>query len=205
MNTTGLLCIALSYLVGAIPFGLVLSRGSGIDIRTEGSKNIGATNVTRLLGKKLGALTLVCDLLKGYLPMFLASRLLQGTPGPELAIALCGAASVLGHMFPVYLGFKGGKGVATALGAFLFLEPLAVLGCLLVFIASVYFSGFVSLGSLLGSISILLWLPLLHSPAWKLWLAAFIVAMIWIKHSQNIGRLLRGTEKSWKRKVEAEA
>ncbi|MGD9949465.1 MAG: glycerol-3-phosphate 1-O-acyltransferase PlsY [Desulfobulbus sp.] len=204
MNSIGILCIVLSYFLGAIPFGLVLSRGSGIDIRTEGSKNIGATNVTRLLGKKIGALTLLCDLLKGFLPMFIAARLLQGTTGQELAIALCGAASVLGHMFPIYLGFKGGKGVATALGTFLYLAPLAVLGCLAIFIASVYFSGFVSLGSLLGSLSILLWLPLLHAPAWKLWLAAFIVAMIWIKHSQNVGRLLRGTEKSWKRKVEAD-
>jgi glycerol-3-phosphate acyltransferase PlsY len=205
MNSIGLLCIALSYFLGAIPFGLVLSRRSGIDIRTEGSKNIGATNVTRLLGKKMGALTLICDLLKGFLPMFIAARLLEGSSGAELAVALCGAASVLGHMFPVYLGFKGGKGVATALGAFLYLAPLAVLGCLTVFLASVYLSGFVSLGSLLGSLSILLWLPLLHAPAWKLWLAAFIVVMIWIKHAQNIGRLLRGTEKSWKRKTEAEA
>ncbi|MGE4560139.1 MAG: glycerol-3-phosphate acyltransferase, partial [Desulfobulbus sp.] len=139
-----------------------------------------------------------------FLPMFIAARLLQGTSGPEPVIALCGAASVLGHMFPVYLGFKGGKGVATALGAFLYLAPLAVLGCLAVFIASVYFSGFVSLGSLLGSGSILIWLSLLHAPAWKLWLAGFLVAMIWIKHYQNIGRLLRGTEKSWKRKAEAE-
>ncbi|MDD2464623.1 MAG: glycerol-3-phosphate 1-O-acyltransferase PlsY [Desulfobulbus sp.] len=203
MNSIGILCIALSYFLGAIPFGLVLSMGSGIDIRSEGSKNIGATNVTRLLGKKIGALTLLCDLFKGYLPMFIAARLLQGTTGVELVIALCGAASVLGHMFPIYLGFKGGKGVATALGAFLYLAPLAVLGCLAVFIASVYFSGFVSLGSLLGSLSILLWLPLLQSPAWKLWLAAFIVAMIWGKHYQNIGRLLRGTEKSWKKTAEA--
>lgn len=203
MNSLGILCIALSYCIGAIPFGLVLSRGSGIDIRSEGSKNIGATNVTRLLGKKLGALTLLCDLFKGYLPMFIAARLLQGTTGQELVIALCGAASVLGHMFPIYLRFKGGKGVATALGAFLYLAPLAVLGCIAVFIGSVYLSGFVSLGSLLGSISILAWLPLLHAPAWKLWLAVFIVVMIWSKHYQNIARLLRGTEKSWKKKGEA--
>jgi len=202
MNSIGILCVGLSYFVGAIPFGLVLSKGSGIDIRTEGSKNIGATNVTRLLGKKMGAMTLVGDLLKGYLPMFFAARLVQGSDGAELVIALCGAASVLGHMFPIYLGFKGGKGVATALGAFLYLAPLAVLGCLAVFIATVYFSGFVSLGSLLGSLSILLWLPLLHAPAWKLWLAAFIVTMIWGKHYQNIGRLMRGTEKSWTKKAE---
>jgi glycerol-3-phosphate acyltransferase PlsY len=202
MNSIGILCIALSYLLGAVPFGLVLSRGSGIDIRNQGSKNIGATNVTRLLGKKLGALTLLCDLLKGFLPMFLTGLVLNETAGHELIIALCGAASVLGHMFPVYLAFKGGKGVATALGAFLYLAPLAVLGCLLVFIAAVYFSGFVSLGSLLGSLSMLLWLPLLHAPGWKMGLAAFIVLMIWLKHYQNIGRLVRGGEKSWKGKTE---
>lgn len=201
MNSIGILCILCSYCIGSIPFGLVLSRGTGIDIRSEGSKNIGATNVTRLLGKKLGALTLLCDLLKGYLPMLIAASLLKGTASQHLVVALCGAAAVLGHMFPLYLRFKGGKGVATALGAFLYLAPWAVLGCLLVFVGLVYFSGFVSLGSLLGSLSILLWLPLLHAPQWKLWLAAFIVAMIWLKHAHNIGRLISGTEKTWKRKA----
>ena len=205
MSITGILCILTSYCVGAVPFGLLLSRGSGIDIRTQGSKNIGATNVARLLGKKMGALTLFLDVLKGYAPMSLAALLLQDAPDCDLVIALCGAASVLGHMFPVYLGFKGGKGVATALGTFLYLAPLTVLGCLLIFIASVGLSGFVSLGSLLGSASILLWLYLLKVAVWKLWLAAFIVLMIWIKHYQNIGRLLKGTEKSWKKKVKVEA
>jgi len=201
MNSIGILCVLLSYLLGAIPFGLLVSRGSGIDIRTQGSKNIGATNVARLLGKKMGALTLVLDMFKGYLPMFVAALLLQNGPNRDLFIALCGAATVLGHMFPVYLRFKGGKGVATALGAFLYLAPLAAVGCLLVFVVSVYLSGFVSLGSLLGSVSILVWLLVLQVPAWKLGLAAFIVLLIWIKHGQNIGRLLHGTEKSWQKKA----
>ena len=205
MNSTAIFSIFAAYLLGAVPFGLLLSRGSGIDIRTQGSKNIGATNVARLLGKKIGALTLAFDVLKGFAPMFLAALLVQDDPQRDLIIALCGAASVLGHMFPVYLRFKGGKGVATALGAFLYLAPLAVLGCLLVFVAAVYLSGFVSLGSLLGSASILLWLILLHAPIWKLGLAAFIVVMIWGKHYQNIGRLVRGTEKSWKKKAETAA
>ena len=205
MSSIGILCILASYLLGAIPFGLVVSRGSGIDIRTQGSKNIGATNVARLLGKKMGVLTLVLDILKGYAPMFLAAFLVQGGPRRDLIIALCGAASVLGHMFPVYLRFKGGKGVATALGAFLYLAPPAVLGCLLVFLAAVGLSGFVSLGSLLGSASILLWLWLLGVPDWKFLLASFIVLMIWVKHYQNICRLLRGTEKSWKKKEEVKA
>jgi len=200
MSITGIVCILLSYLLGAIPFGLVVSRGSGIDIRTQGSKNIGATNVARLLGKKMGVLTLILDMLKGYAPMCLAALLLQGQPHRDLIIALCGAASVLGHMFPVYLRFRGGKGVATALGAFLYLAPLAALGCLLIFVLTVRLSGFVSLGSLLGSASILLWLFLLAAACWKLWLAAFIVVMIWGKHYQNIDRLLQGTEKSWKKK-----
>ncbi len=199
MNSTAFLCILFAYCLGAVPFGLLLSRHCGIDIRTRGSRNIGATNVTRVLGKKLGVLTLVLDVCKGYLPMFIASILLQETPQRELIIAVCGAVTVLGHMFPVYLRFQGGKGVATALGVFLYLAPLAVLGCLLVFLAAVVLTGFVSLGSLLGSASMLLWLFLLKTPAWTLWLAGFIVLMIWIKHHQNIARLLNGTEKSWKR------
>lgn len=194
-------CILGSYLIGAIPFGLLLSRSSGIDIRSEGSRNIGATNVARLLGKKMGALTLGCDMLKGYLPMCLAALLLDADPHRDLVIAACGAATVLGHMFPVYLRFKGGKGVATALGAFLYLAPLAALACLLVFVVCVLLSGYVSLGSLLGSASILVVLLVLQVPAWKFWLAAFIVLLIWLKHHQNIGRLLNGTEKSWQKKA----
>ena len=198
-----LVCLAGSYLIGAIPFGLLFSKGSGIDIRTQGSKNIGATNVTRLLGKKMGAMTLVCDMLKGFVPMFITALVIEPSSGRDLIIALCGAASVLGHMFPMYLGFKGGKGVATALGAFLYLAPLAVLGCVAVFAFSVALSGFVSLGSLLASMSMLVWLLVLQVPTWKLGLAGFIVAMIWIKHRENIGRLLSGTEKSWRKKAEA--
>lgn len=118
MNTTVLLCIIGSYLIGAIPFGLLLSRGSGVDIRSQGSKNIGATNVARLVGKKMGALTLGCDILKGFLPMWGIAHLLQGEPGYEAILGSCGAALVSGHMFSVYLRFKGGKGVATALGSF---------------------------------------------------------------------------------------
>jgi acyl phosphate:glycerol-3-phosphate acyltransferase len=198
-----LVCLAGSYLIGSIPFGLLFSKGSGIDIRTQGSKNIGATNVTRLLGKKVGAMTLACDMLKGFLPMFITALVVENNSGRDLIIALCGAASVLGHMFPVYLRFKGGKGVATALGAFLYLAPLAVIGCIAVFAFSVALSGFVSLGSLLGSMSMLVWLLVLQVPTWKLGLAGFIVVMIWIKHRENISRLLSGTEKSWRKKAEA--
>ena len=203
MSVTGILLILASYLVGAIPFGLVLSWGSGIDIRTRGSKNIGATNVSRLLGKKLGLCTLGLDIAKGYLPMYLAGLLLGSTPERNLVIGLCGAAAITGHMFSIYLGFKGGKGVATGLGVFLYLAPKALLICLSVFISAVGLSGYVSLGSLLGSAAILPGLYFFGEPSWKLFLAGFVVCMIWIKHSQNIRRLLNGTEKSFKKNKEA--
>jgi glycerol-3-phosphate acyltransferase PlsY len=195
-----ILCILASYLVGAIPFGLLLSLRSGVDIRSRGSGNIGATNVGRLLGRKLGILTLLADIAKGFLPIFAAARFLPETPQKTLIVALCGAVTVLGHMFPVYLAFKGGKGVATGLGIFLFLAPAGVLVCLAVFVGAVSLSGFVSLGSLLGSLAVIPVLLFMGEPLWKIVLAVFIVVMIWVKHQQNISRLLRGTEKSWRKK-----
>ena len=200
MSPFEILCILVAYLVGAIPFGLILSLGSGIDIRSQGSKNIGATNVGRLLGKKLGILTLLLDIAKGFLPMFAVAAFMPDTDQKDLAVALCGTASVLGHMYPVYLGFKGGKGVATALGIYLFLAPIGVIFCLAVFAAAVALTGFVSVGSLLGSLAVIPVLWWLDEPQWKLALAVFVVAMIWMKHHQNISRLMQGTEKSWRKK-----
>lgn len=200
MNLLEIFCILASYFVGAIPFGLVLSRGSGVDIRSQGSKNIGATNVGRLLGKKLGFLTLLADIAKGFLPMFVGAYFLPETDQKNTVIALCGAATVIGHTYPVYLAFKGGKGVATALGVFLYLAPSGVLVCLAVFAASVSLSGFVSVGSLLGSLAVIPVLLFLNEAKWKLVLAVFVVVLIWLKHHQNIGRLLQGKEKSWRNK-----
>lgn len=189
-----------SYLIGAIPFGLIIGRLAGIDVRLSGSGNIGATNVTRLLGKKLGLLTLVLDCLKGFLPIFLASRLLPAGPYREMVLLLCGIMAVLGHMFPLYLGFKGGKGVATGLGVFLFLSPAAIIISLAVFVATVALSGFVSAGSLLASALFPIWLWLLGQPAASIGTAAIIALLIWVKHRENISRLIVGQEKSWKKK-----
>jgi glycerol-3-phosphate acyltransferase PlsY len=200
MNIPHLLLITASYLMGAVPFGLLLSRGRGVNIREQGSKNIGATNVSRLLGKKLGFLTFLLDCVKGYLPMFAAGLLLSDVPDRNLVIGLCGAASVVGHMFPIYLRFKGGKGVATGLGVFLYLAPKAVLLSLIVFVGTVAGTGFVSLGSLLASAVVLPCLYFFAEPFWKLYLASFVVLMIWIKHYQNIGRLLQGKEKNFKKR-----
>ncbi len=201
MTITLFIALFASYLLGAIPFGLLFSRAVGKDVRQEGSGNIGATNVNRVLGKKLGILTLLCDVAKGFFPVFLAYSFLPPTTGnTELIVALCGLATVLGHMFSVYMGFKGGKGVATALGVFLFFSPLAVLFALLLFVAVVYFSGFVSAGSLAASAFIPLCLWLLGSTTPVLLVASTIALLIWLKHSSNIGRLKRGEEKSWKTK-----
>ncbi|MDX1776466.1 MAG: glycerol-3-phosphate 1-O-acyltransferase PlsY [Desulfobulbales bacterium] len=204
------LFIIISYLVGSIPTGLILSRATGVDIRKEGSGNIGATNVTRLLGKKLGLITLLGDVLKAVLPMlaahwfFLRSGMAANPHEMDLAVSLCGGAAFLGHIFPIYLKFKGGKGVATALGVFIILEPLAVLISLVIFIAAVYLSGFVALGSLLVSALMTLWIWLFGGSPNHVFLAFFIGVLIWIKHSDNIKRLLAGTEKSWKNKKDRE-
>ena len=200
MTITLLIALLLSYLIGAIPFGFLFSRAVGKDVRQEGSGNIGATNVNRVLGKKLGILTLLCDVGKGFLPVYLASRLLPQPMAIEPLVALCGLATVLGHMFPVYLGFKGGKGVAAALGVFLFFSPLTVFLALLLFIAVVYFSGFVSAGSLVAAAFIPLCLWSLGSDNGMLRVAFAITVLVWVKHSSNIDRLRRGTEKSWKKK-----
>ncbi len=200
MSIIAVILITTSYLVGAVPFGLLLSRSSGVDIRTRGSCNIGATNVARLLGKKMGILTLLLDISKGFLPMFVTALVIGEGPGRNLVVGLSGAATVLGHMYPVYLGFKGGKGVATGLGVFLYLAPLSVLFSLLLFIVAVALSGFVSLGSLLASAAIPLWQFFLGEASWKILLSTFIGIMIWFKHIPNIKRLFAGTEKSWKKK-----
>jgi acyl phosphate:glycerol-3-phosphate acyltransferase len=189
----------LGYLIGAIPFGLLIGRMAGIDVRSQGSRNIGATNVNRLLGKKLGFLTLLCDCLKGFLPMSLAALTLAESPSREAVVAATGLMAVLGHMFPIYLRFRGGKGVATGLGVFLYFSPLAILISLLVFVGTVALSGFVSAGSLLASALIPLWLYLLGVSPTVVGVAALIALLIWIKHRENIGRLLQGTEKTWKK------
>ncbi len=203
MTITLITAFLLSYLAGAIPFGLLFSRAVGKDVREEGSGNIGATNVNRVLGKKLGIMTLLCDVAKGYLPVYLVATMLPQAENPELFIALCGLATVLGHMFPVYLGFKGGKGVATALGVFLYFSPLSILLALFVFIAVVVTSGFVSAGSLVAAGLIPLFIWFFAGSTSTVLIALVIAALIWVKHSSNIKRLIQGEEKSWKKKGSA--
>ncbi|MEN8258740.1 MAG: glycerol-3-phosphate 1-O-acyltransferase PlsY [Thermodesulfobacteriota bacterium] len=194
------LAIFLAYLVGSIPFGLLLGKMAGIDVRDSGSRNIGATNVTRLAGKKFGVFTLLFDAAKGLLPMVVA----QAAGAASSTVLLCGAAAFFGHCYPVYLRFRGGKGVATALGVFLFLDLIAVAGGIAIFVLAVALSGYVSLGSLLAaaSVSCLVWLR--HGLGNYFYLALFVTALIWLKHHENIGRLIKGAEKSFKKKKTAE-
>ena len=199
------LFVIISYLIGSIPSGLLLTKATGVDIRKQGSGNIGATNVTRLLGKKLGILTLIGDGLKAVIPMlavhwyYLRSGMAVSPQAVDFAVSLCGGAAFLGHIFPIYLKFKGGKGVATALGVFIVVEPLAVLISLFVFVTIVYFTGFVALGSLLVAALMTLWIWLLGGSPNHVLLAFLIGGLIWIKHADNIKRLLEGTEKSMKK------
>jgi len=189
----------IGYLVGAIPFGLVISKMVGVDVRTQGSRNIGATNVNRVLGKKLGFITLVCDCLKGFLSMYLAALLLPESEAKELIVAITGVMAALGHMFPVYLKFRGGKGVATGMGVFLYLSPLSIGISLVVFVATVALTGFVSAGSLLASGLIPLWLYFLGASKTTIGAAACVALLIWLKHHENISRLIQGKEQSWKK------
>ena len=186
------LLLLASYLIGAIPSGVILTRlFGGADLRKSGSGNIGATNVYRVAGRKLGVLTLIGDCLKGVLPVLLASSVFALA---EPQIALVALAAFLGHCYPVYLGFKGGKGVATALGIFLVLSPLSILCVLGIFIAVLYLWRFISLASITAAASVP-FLVLFFERSTPLVVATLIIAgiVIW-RHRENIGRLRSGTE-----------
>lgn len=190
----------ISYILGSIPFALVVCLPFGVDPRKEGSKNPGATNVARLLGKKWGFITFLGDASKGVLALLIASFLSSKTPySQELILSLAGFFAVLGHLFSVFLGFKGGKGVATTIGVFLFLAPKAILVSLLTFLAGVVLTGFVSVGSLLTTFFLPINLFIFNYPTEYIICATVLGILIWYKHKENIKRLLRGEEKSWKK------
>jgi acyl phosphate:glycerol-3-phosphate acyltransferase len=186
-----------SYLLGAISTGLVLARlFSEIDIRLDGSGNIGATNVTRLLGRRMGTLTLLGDTLKGFLPVYIGALLFPDPHGGAyyLALSIFGLAAFLGHLFPVYLKFKGGKGVATAFGIFAYLAPAPLVLALALFVMVVAVSKYVSLGSLSVAAVLPLLLIAYSFPLPVTVLGIIIGLLIFTKHKKNIGRLLLGTE-----------
>ncbi|HWW75194.1 MAG TPA: glycerol-3-phosphate 1-O-acyltransferase PlsY [Pyrinomonadaceae bacterium] len=198
--------VALAYLLGSIPFGYLLVRLSGGgDVRETGSGGTGATNVTRRAGKGVGVLTLLLDALKGVAAVLVARSLLGARPGADWWVCAAAVAAVLGHVFPVWLGFRGGKGVATGLGVFLVLAPIATLCALVVFVLVVWLWRYVSLGSIAAAavLPVAVWsLGALgvsdRSPAPVLFVALAGAALIIFMHRANIGRLVAGTESKLK-------
>lgn len=190
--------MALAYILGSIPCGLLLAQiFAGVDIRNAGSGNIGAQNVLRTAGVKLGVLTLAGDALKGSIPALIALRLL-GITGWQAQtwvsiIALC---AFLGHLFSVFLGFKGGKGVATAAGCFLVLSPLALVVCFALYVLVVCIWGYSSLGSLAAAAMLpgAVWV-MSHSIPFLI-CALIMTIFVFARHAGNIKRLLSGTEPS---------
>ncbi len=193
-----ILFIFLSYITGAVPFGLIIGRKqAGIDITRKGSGNIGATNVARELGIKWGLLTLILDLLKGFIPVFIARNFITEKDG--ILLIAVSIAVLLGHRYSIFLYFKGGKAVATALGIFLAISPVATLLSIIVFIVTVYLSDYISLGSIAGACSMPVILSLLdkNSPASSI--TAFLTALIiLITHKENLVRIIKGKERKWK-------
>jgi glycerol-3-phosphate acyltransferase PlsY len=189
-----------AYLLGSIPFGLLLARCKGIDLRKHGSGNIGATNVARVMGKGWwGILTLTADLAKGLLPVLGCMWAMAGAADLDFWIACTGLSAVLGHCYSIFLGFRGGKGVATAAGVFLGVCPCAIGIAVITFVIALKKWGYVSVGSLAASV---LTPILIHffCPAPELELMAWGTAcIIWVRHKDNIKRLMRGEEKGWKK------
>jgi glycerol-3-phosphate acyltransferase PlsY len=190
-----------AYLLASIPCGkIVAQKVAGIDITGRGSGNIGATNVSRELGLKWGVVTLVLDCLKGFLPVFLAGRYLSH-PGNVSAwgLSAIAAASLLGHQFSLFQKFKGGKGVATALGIYLAISPVPCLIAVLLFVLMVYKWKYVSLGSMVSACSLPVLVTLFGKPI-PIGIGAFVIALlILLKHRDNIVRLARGQEHGWRK------
>ncbi len=197
-----LFLILCAYLIGSIPTALIVSRKFfGIDIREFGSGNMGATNTFRVLGSKYGTIVMVCDILKGmaavalynFLPYYLQQG--SGLDRTNLMIGL-GLSAVLGHVFPVWADFKGGKGVATLFGMILAIQPVIAGSCVAVFLLVLYVTRFVSLSSILAGLMLpisVLWIWNEHEILYRIF-ALFVALLIIITHQKNIGKLLRGVE-----------
>ncbi len=211
MTTNWLTALAIpaAYLLGSIPFGLILAKSfGGADVRKSGSGNIGATNVARVAGPLAGILTLVLDVAKGAAAVLLGERLSNSSAAWMMIAAV---AALVGHCFPVWLRFKGGKGVATAAGIFLVLSPPAFLGAVILFVLVLGFWRYVSLGSISAAAAMplliyFLWAPR-HAPPLTITFGVLVTALLIIlKHARNIRRLVEGAEPkfSFSKKKDAE-
>ena len=191
----------VAYLIGAIPVGFFVARAFGIgDIRRHGSGTIGMTNVLRTAGKMPAVLTLIGDVVKGMLAVWLGAYVAGATPADVPVVAV---AAVIGNCWSVFLRFRGGKGVATGLGALLVLVPWAIAPSALVFLTVVATTRYVSLGSLLGAIGVPIVAFVLGYPVRPVIAALFVAIIIVLRHRENIGRLLSGTENRLGRRAAA--
>lgn len=189
-----LLALLVSYLVGSVPTGLLVARaGAGIDIREHGSKNIGMTNVWRVCGWKLGLTTFLIDVAKAFAAVWFLPQLLGGGVLPHLAI-LCGLAVLVGNMFSVFMGLKGGKGVASSLGVFLALAPVPILICFVAFVVLVGATRYISVGSLAAAVLLPILVYMFHGAGVLLVVVSIISVLVIWKHRANIRRLASGTE-----------
>lgn len=185
-----ILLTIFAYFVGSVPSGFILGKVAGVDVRDAGSGNIGATNVARVLGKGRGLLTLLADTAKGFVPVYMGQRLELS----DAALALVAIAVFLGHLYPVYLKFQGGKGVATAFGSLLALAPLAATVMILAFALAVFCSRKVSLGSISAALAAPVSLWMFSYSVELIAMSAFLGTMVIFRHFENIKRLLAGTE-----------
>lgn len=193
------LWVFIAYLFGSLPTGFVITKlVKGIDIREHGSGNPGATNVNRTIGPAWGTLTFVIDILKGFIPVFLAAKFIGSGP----LLLLVALAAVAGHMWTVFLNFQGGKGVATSAGIFFALLPLPTACAFVIFTAIVAATGYVSLGSMLAAISLTVIAFLTKQPLFLSVFALAVCLLIIFKHRPNIGRLLNGVEANLYKKKE---
>jgi glycerol-3-phosphate acyltransferase PlsY len=199
MQMNEILILVVAYLIGSIPFGLVIARIAGIgDITKQGSGNIGATNVTRIGGKKLGAATLVLDGIKGIIAILIARFAAPENPDLQIYAAVI---AVIGHIFPVFLKFKGGKGVATTLAVVLFLSPVVGLGTVAIWLAVFFTTRISSAAALVAIASMPILAFFLAKDSGILFLQAVTVlsVVVFAKHHQNIARLLNGSEGKFKK------
>lgn len=209
----GIILLLISYLIGSIPVGFLLGKLKGTDIRKEGSGNIGSTNVTRTLGKKFGAIAWLCDILKGVVVVALVYLLEALTPwrnpfviGEESLYIVYGLAAVVGHVFPIFLNFKGGKAVSTTMGAIAITFPLAAIIGLCVYLILMFITGIVSLSSSIGALvasisSIVLYgIGLLDNNLFSSLFTIILFLLIAFRHIENYKRLINGTEYSFKKK-----
>lgn len=197
--------VAISYLAGSIPSAYLAGKLRGIDLRQHGSGNLGATNVVRVLGPRIGAVVFIADLLKGFLPVYFLPRY-TGTLRPEMWALVFGAAAILGHVKPIFLlGKGGGKGVATASGVFLALAFVPMLIAEVIWISVFYFTRYVSLASLVGAAVLpIAILVLYREPQSPIFIASVIIAtFVFWTHRPNIGRLRRGEEHKFVKKEPA--